>query len=379
MSESDKEKYESVFNYNIFCVSLMELCLICIEQSNYIEKNLNLTEKMLSRHIKLRDVCNKLINGMKLFDDDNKKSEYNMYDIIKKFYKVLYENFDLLKGADEKSDHNIFKLKNSENMLITLIPGVDLSLISKSFQVDSEQNKFWGFIYVMFIASIKMTSNANKKKITEERVSKLKNMIKILQKRVNSYGMSSDKKLFNPYFGINITSDGDTMSLEDMFSSIEPTNANIVESMMKNFSIDQYINVDSLNDQLRNIKESDLKITVDAVSKILNVGDNEGVRANLGIMIGELVKDLKENGVSNIFETTKKLSENLKEKLDPKSMQDTCGLMTDLINNGEERMKSLINESCPQTAETKKQNEELLKKFSVPMKYLKSFLPDQSK
>ena len=103
------------------------------------------------------------------------------------------------------------------------------------------------------------------------------------------------------------------------------------------------------------------------------------VRNNITVMVNEMVKDLKENGISNILETTKNLSKNLGDKVDPESMKETCGLMTDLINNSDERLQGLIDSSDPQTAESMRQNASLLKQFSGPMKLLKSFLPQQPK
>ena len=343
-----------------------------------------MSNKLLTRHTKLREMCTKLVSGMKLFDE-TAKPDYNMHDIIKKIYKVLYQNFDLLEGAEGQSDHKIFKLIDDNNNIITIIPGVDLSLISKSFKEGEQMNKFWGYIYVMFIASIKMSliANKNSKKMTGEYLSNLKRMIKILQKRVNNYGLSADKKLFNPYFGINVTSDDSTLSIEDMFANVETTNANIVESMISNLDIgkfiSKFIDVESINSHLKNIKESEIKGAIDMVSEILNVGDNTNVRNNINYMAGELITDLKKNGISNILETTQNLGKRLNEKVDKKCMQETGGLLKDLLENGEERMQKLINKSDPQTAENIKQNSAMFKQFAKPMKLLKSLLPDMGK
>ena len=380
--EINKERYETVYNYNIFCTALLELMKLCNKQSVKLVSDNKYAEKLVARHIKLQLVSKKITDDLKNFDRDNTdyditkmiKSEYNCKDLIKKVYKILHQNFDLLEGTNNKSDHKIFKILNGEGKLVTVIPGVELSIISSSF-AEKEENIFWGYIYVMFISSIKISINANKnsKKMDNKEFSdKLKYIIKVLQKRVNSYGLLSDPKFFNPYFGINLSAD-ENMTFEDMFSDTGTNNVDMMESLMNNISLDKYIDVDELNKHLQNLDEETIESTTSAISKLLNVGDNNpGVKNNLTMLATEVINDLKINGINNIFETAKKVSQTLDTKVDRKTMEETGKLMCDMLQNSQSQLGNIMNGN---TSNMTKEQTELLDKLAGPLQFMKSFLP----
>ena len=263
---------------------------------------------------------------------------------------------------------------NGEGKLVTVIPGVELSIISSSF-AEKEENIFWGYIYVMFISSIKISINANKnsKKMDNKEFSdKLKYIIKVLQKRVNSYGLLSDPKFFNPYFGINLSAD-ENMTFEDMFSDTGTNNVDMMESLMNNISLDKYIDVDELNKHLQNLDEETIESTTSAISKLLNVGDNNpGVKNNLTMLATEVINDLKINGINNIFETAKKVSQTLDTKVDRKTMEETGKLMCDMLQNSQSQLGNIMNGN---TSNMTKEQTELLDKLAGPLQFMKSFLP----
>ena len=380
--EKNKERYETVYNYNIFCTALLELMKMTNGQSVKITAETACSEKLLARHQKLQSISKKIMDDLKNFDRENEsydlttmiKSEYNCKELIKKVYKILYQNFDLLEGTDGKSDHKIFKILNSEGKLVTVIPGVELSLVSSSFP-EKEEKTFWGYIYVMFIASIKISINANKnsKKMENKEFSdKLKYIIKVLQKRVNSYGLLSDRKFFNPYFGINLSAD-ENMTLEDMFDGTGSNNVDMMESLMSNISLDKYIDVDELNKHLQNLDDDTIETTTSAISKLLNVGDNQDVKNNLAMLATEVINDLKVNGINNIFETAKKVSQTIDTKVDRKTMEETGKLMSNMLQNSQEQLGSMMNNGSM----TKEQSD-LINKLSGPLQFMKSFLPTQN-
>jgi polyhydroxyalkanoate synthesis regulator phasin len=380
--EKNKERYETVYNYNIFCTALLELMKMTNSQSVKITTETACSEKLLSRHQKLQSISKKIMDDLKNFDRENEsydlttmiKSEYNCKELIKKVYKILYQNFDLLEGTDGKSDHKIFKILNPEGKLVTVIPGVELSLVSSTFS-EKEEKTFWGYIYVMFIASIKISINANKnsKKMENKEFSdKLKYIIKVLQKRVNSYGLLSDRKFFNPYFGINLSAD-ENMTLEDMFDGTGADNVDMMESLMSNISLDKYIDVDELNKHLQNLDDDTIESTTSAISKLLNVGDNQDVKNNLAMLATEVINDLKVNGINNIFETAKKVSQTIDTKVDRKTMEETGKLMSNMLQNSQEQLGSMMNNGTM----TKEQSD-LINKLSGPLQFMKSFLPNQN-
>ena len=92
--------------------------------------------------------------------------------------------------------------------------------------------------------------------------------------------------------------------------------------------------------------------------------------------IGQMARKMSKFSLSSKSNEIKKTRI---EKVDKKCMQETGGLLKDLLENGEERMQKLINKSDPQTAENIKQNSAMFKQFAKPMKLLKSLLPDMGK
>ena len=79
MTDNSNEKYESIFNYNIFTVAMSELCKLCLEVSDRLEKETQLSEKILSRHNTLRSTCNKLIKSVQILSDNKSKEEPDLF------------------------------------------------------------------------------------------------------------------------------------------------------------------------------------------------------------------------------------------------------------------------------------------------------------
>ena len=83
--EKNKERYETVYNYNIFCTALLELMKMTNSQSVKITTETACSEKLLSRHQKLQSISKKIMDDLKNFDRENEsydlttmiKSEYN--------------------------------------------------------------------------------------------------------------------------------------------------------------------------------------------------------------------------------------------------------------------------------------------------------------
>jgi hypothetical protein len=103
-------------------------------------------DKNKEQHFKLQEACETTKNKI-----DN-KNDFNR--IIKKIYITIKENINFFYPEPNVL---LFRLKNDDNSIITIIPGVNIYLIFENNLVtEKEQQIFWGKMYEIYILVLEL-------------------------------------------------------------------------------------------------------------------------------------------------------------------------------------------------------------------------------
>jgi len=308
-------------------------------------------------HIRLRTTCDTLMEGFGMsYTDDNsevptKQSNiaFDKVKIIKKIYKTLVSNVDMLIGQeiDEKfvSDINLFMIKNELGKTVTIIPGMDIGLVINSF-TSEELTVLWSYMYIVYIATIKIIASTNKNKND----GKEWNCMLVLQKRVARMGLTVGKnnKLFNPYVGL--ISDGTDIDVKNLFNNIEGIKEPSEADLLSNIGLESMLDMEKLNEQLKNIDDDELSNITNTITSMIggsaNSGDND-VTDTCGLLIKHIVDDLKKNGMKNMMNTAMNVSAQMNNTgaLDPTKMSKTAEQLSKFMNNSNEKIQNMTDAS----------------------------------
>jgi hypothetical protein len=316
-------KIEIAVNQHYFSQSLVEMMTLANNKAKeYIENNKNISKDDLTAYNKLIETSGFLMTG---FTDD----KFDQGRIIKKLYKTLsapaFRN--KIIGPEEennKPDISLFNEKNAEGKIITIIPGVNIGLITHMLDPE-EQTKLWGHLYVMYISAIKMISEINKHK----KDSLVYGLIPMLQKRVTNMGLVSgkDKKLYNPYIEVS-NNNIETLDI----NNISKTVGKYVEpSADGGFNIENIIGLDKLNESLKNIKEEDIEEATQNITNMLGGKADKDIGDVCSTLVKGIVEELQENGLSNLMQTAKTVANKMKGKIDKTKMEKTANQLGSFV------------------------------------------------
>jgi len=330
------------FNHANFTSSLIELLNLFKIKS--LEKypdddnqEFDKNNKTYKYHLKLRSVCDELKNG---FIHD---AGYDEGRIIKKIYKVLTQYID---NFFPNPTLELFSLKNEDNRTVTIIPGLDINLVCKTFSED-DQKVLWSHFYMMYISAVEMISSVNehkKNKIIYQLLGKMRN-------KVVDMGIIKKDKFFNPFIGVGINDESENYNVETMYENIENMPASTgpsIEDVINLSGVNKLVDLEQLNEQLKNIKDEDITSATDSITKLLGAEKDSDVGEICGTLVSEIVADLKSNpngGIKSMFGTAKSVTEKIGEKLDRTKMQKTAQQLGNFLKNGGENLKNMKDEN----------------------------------
>ena len=298
-------------------------------------------DSFLKAHAKLRQNCNDIKSGFTA----SLAQEYSDFDhgkIIKKIYKVLTTNMDKLYPTP---DISIFSLTNENKEIVTIIPGINISLIHKHFS-DEDLNIMWTHLYMLYISSVGMISVSN-----DHKKNKLIKLLPDLQKKVVEFGVLTSGEIFNPFVGVSSMNDGE-IDVEQLFAGIDkmdkPQGLSVEDMLgMAGFgNLDGLLDIDKINSELRNIKQEDITTTAQAFTQLLGADPNGGVSEVCGTLIENIVHDLKEKpnaGVKDIFSIAANVGARVGPTVGKQKMKETAGKLNDFLMNGEKNLEKMTD------------------------------------
>lgn len=338
---SNARELKIITHHKYFTASFIEILNIIQNKSQEIQlEKLDITDKtnmkLFKGHTKLRSVCDDLKSG---FLNDN---EYDQGRIIKKIYKVLTQQMDKFYPNPSKE---LFVQKNQEGAIITIIPGLDVSLVINMMN-DQEMNNLWDYMYVMYISAVSLISLTN-----EHKKGKVFEIIPQMRERVVKSGvLHRGDKMMNPFFGLMSEASESAYNVETMFSSVDEMqspNGDMMDELLKMSGVEKLVDVEQLNSQLKNVKQEDIDEATRSITKLLGAEGDKDVTEVCNTLVGGIVEDLKENsnkGVQGMFETAKKVSEKYGKNIARDKMGKTVDKLASFMKDGENNLKNMKDE-----------------------------------
>jgi hypothetical protein len=353
--ETTHNNLEIIINHTAFVSSINVFMNLILNKS--IEKvNLETetNKKITDSHNKLRIACHKILEG---FNTKEKNSNFDQAKVIKKIYKTLVQNIDLIIGTENKDknvfrdgklketsyipDSNIFRIKNNENQIVTIIPGLDINLVYNFFD-DNELELLWNHFYIIFVSSVKMITKINQ----YQKTGKLWDLLPIFEERITLYNIKtgSDKYLFNPYVGFE--SDGN-IDVESMYANNNINKSDITmnpENLLGTLGIEKLIDMKEVNEQIKNLDDEDIKDTTRNITKMLGAEQDSDINDICETLVSGIVDDLQKNGLKNMFETAQNVKNLLGNKLDSNKMKKTGLQLSSFMENAKSEFENMKDE-----------------------------------
>ena len=326
------ENFEFVVNHRHFVTSIVSILDLIKNKVNTID-NSKIKEKYKDRLVKS---CDKVLDSYR-----KENSSFDEGKIIKKIYKIVKKNMTLIK--EKKSD--LFTLKDEENRILTIIPGIDIGLIY-NYLDDKENLSFWQYMYLMLISAIKMINSANSdnKKENEE----INELLKIMELEITKTGVTVNGMMFNPFIGIG--QENTEYSINELYTGeMEGIDNSKVPSVgidmvLQSLGVDKMLNMDKLNDQLKNISENDVQEATKNITELLGAQD-ESVKGVCDKLVKSIVKNLKKNGLTNMVDTLQAVTSEIENDMDKEAMQKTADQMNLFMQNSESRLRNMKDEN----------------------------------
>lgn len=322
---SEDKTNKMIYIYqNLFVSSVLTIVNLLRDVGNKNKDNIP-TEKK-SSFDKLFVTCEEIITQYKKTE---KNTDVDQVKIIKKVFKVLTANLDLVKTRN----NNLFTVRTPEGKIHTIIPGLNINLCI-SFFTEEESNTLWESIESMFVTSVRMVYLMTDKSRHNTDVTNLTNELE----------QKSMKKLNNFFMGLNVINEGDTINMDQLMTSdivIPGTEAN--SGFLGKLGVDKIMNPQALGDEIKKFNDDDINETVSTLTSML--GNDSDIKDVCSTMVKSVLEDIKTNGIENMFSIAERVSGKLGNKIDPEKMAKTASGMHNLINSNSDKLNELKDEN----------------------------------
>ena len=296
--EAVKSDVELMLNQRYFITGI-----ICL--TDLVLNKLNSLEVKSEAHIKCIATCNDII---KQYKTDTEK--YDQSRIIKKVFTTLRDFGDELISDDE----SLFSKRNKENKIVTIIPGLNISLVY-SLLDDEDKTKLWSYLKLMFVTSSKMIFSVakNKRKQSE----KLINFIKKCEEYVINSKLPVSSFLFNPFLGV----DGGELTADEIMERASQIKLESSGGLLDMLSISNLLDMDELKKQLESIDEAQIERVSETLSTLFGSKDDKDVNDISKKLLTAVVDDLKTNGFNDMTNIFDRVGEKIKGQVDMEKMK----------------------------------------------------------
>ena len=309
---------------NLFVSSVLTIVNLLRDVGNKNKDNIPTDKK--SSFDKLFTTCEEVMTQYKSSD---KNTDIDQVKIIKKVFKVLIANIDLVKNRN----NNLFTVRTSEGKIHTIIPGLNINLCI-SFFTEEELNTLWESCESMFVTSVRMVYMMTDKSRHNADVTNLTDELE----------QKSMKKLNNFFMGLNVINEGGIVDMDQLMTSdivIPGTEAN--SGFLGKLGVDKIMNPEALGDEIKKFNDDDINETVSTLTSML--GNDSDIKDVCSTMVKSVLEDIKTHGIENMFSIAERVSGKLGNKIDPEKMAKTATGMQNLINNNSDKFNELKDEN----------------------------------
>jgi len=304
---------------------------------------------------KLQDISNEVESNPKAlqayarFNDSVDRYVASLQDGSFDFQKILRKIYDVLKTEEStqmvrNSDPTIFDLRNDENKIVSILPGINIRLTYSLLSKEDEQY-FWQYFHLMTLSTFNIFHHHNPRKV--ESLQHVMDMIHDIGPALEKTGIMVDNKIFNPYLGLG-GSDGVKYGMDEMFSNtveLQTGEQLSLDAVLNTLGVGNLVNEDELNAKLDSLKDSDLESATDQIVNILGAGGNPNTRNVCNKLVRNIVEELKINGIGNVGNVLKAVAEKSKSEIHISDMRDTMGYVQNFMNDGQDKLKNLKDEN----------------------------------
>lgn len=333
-NKEEKEKLEIKLNNIHFATSIVSITEMVQKKSKEYMEEYGSNSKS---HMVLQKKCATTLNHYR-----DSSSTLDESKIIKKVYRTLRDNMELLTNKDPK----LFDIKDpSTNRLVTIIPGVDIGLLYPLLE-EKEQTRLWQFLSLLFISNVNMVHAVNQ--VKKERKEKIDECVKTLKKSLVDTGIDINGILFNPYVGLSGSTE---YGITELYAGEDPTTKG--EGGMQTVKLEKIagmlgINVDDMSNDLmekcKNITDEEIDEVINNVTSMVGVSGDNDVNSVCGTMIKHVLKDIKENGIDNLTQTAHNTINKMEKEMDIKKMKKTASKMKDYIDGSYDKLENMKDE-----------------------------------
>ena len=274
------------------------------------------------------------------------------------YARFIKKAFTTFKNKEQccqllKKDKALFDVRDTENKIVTILPGIDIRFGYK-YLTNDEINKFWQYLYLFSCSVFNMIKINNEDKFNNsEKYEIVRETNTKMQQELSMTGIMFNNQVFNPFIGLtdhsmngankNENTTNQNYGFEDMF-----TGANLpsldgpsisIDNILKMLQVDKIFNENKLNDELKNISDSQINEATDRIIELLGAGGNSDIKEVCGTLIQDIVESLRTNGINNISKTLKDVTDKARNIIEPNKMIQTAESMKSFMANSQDKLK----------------------------------------
>jgi hypothetical protein len=326
-NQENREIVNQVQRFTVSSISMLNLLQTACERQEF-EKLEAKDQRSLKRFM---DSSKKFIDSMK-----DITSDFDYTRFIKKAFSTL--------RSEEQCDHiqkknpKIFEIRDSDNRIITILPGIDIKYGYK-FLDQKEIELFWQYMYLFTSSVFRIIKPSNAKKFVKYPY--LNDTLIALESELAKTGIMFSGKIFNPYIGVGDNTTNYAVS--DMFTGgpLPEKQTVSIDSVLSMLGVDKMFDENKLNEELKKVGEEQVSEATEKIAGLLGATNNPEVKEVCNVLIKDIVENFKENGISNIGETLKKVADKAKMNIEVSKMKKTAESMKSFMNTSQEKMKDM--------------------------------------
>ena len=348
-NNSNKETVNYIQRFTASSISILNLLQTACEK----QKDEDLTIRDVRAKNKFKESSQKFINTMK---DPEEEFDYTRF--IKKAFTTLKTKEQCDQIVNKNPD--LLNIRDRDNKIVTILPGLDLK-VGYNFLSNEEKEVFWQYMYLFIDSVFCLIRSSNPVKFP--RYTHVIETLTFIETELGKTGVMFKDQIFNPFVGIVDTVDGDGYSVEQMFTGGElPKQHNMsIDSVLDMLGVSKLFDVKKLEQELREGGDKQIEEATEKIIGLLGATNNPDVKDVCNILVQDIVNDFKENGISNIADTLKKVAGRAKQNIEISKMKKTAESMKYFMSNSQDKMKDMKDSSGNPIGE------QLMNSMAVPL------------
>jgi hypothetical protein len=245
----------------------------------------------------------------------------NIYDNLD-HRKLMFRYYNITRDLSLKiksRDETIF------NNPINLFPGIDLSQLWTHF-TKGQKEKIWTYLHMLFVISELILVDKSDKNKSKEISPQTTQTTQTTQETTLSTIKNEENKLdFDPYVGVG--GNDTNYSIDEMFSgpdTLPGTESTIpgissMAGMMNMGSMGSMLNIGELRDQFKNMTKDDINDATNNIKNLLGPNVDDNTSNLISDMLTNITEELKSDDMANgdPFKNIIKIAETVADKMKP--------------------------------------------------------------